>query len=94
MIPKPFKRVRLKMGPPMRFDPALHLDGGGFTGAGDGGLTGGDYRRITDEMMAAIAALSGQEYVPAYASRDRGRLSAPGSDAEPTPVDERLGLIT
>jgi 1-acyl-sn-glycerol-3-phosphate acyltransferase len=43
----------------------------------------GDLREFTDELMAAIQKLSGQEMVHSYASRDRGRLSAPGSEAEP-----------
>ena len=42
-----------------------------------------ELRQFTDQMMAAIAALSGQEMVHRYASRDQGRLSAPGSEAEP-----------
>jgi hypothetical protein len=44
--------------------------------------------------MEAIAALSGQEYVDSYAKRDRGRLAAPGSEAEPLPPDEVLEAPT
>jgi 1-acyl-sn-glycerol-3-phosphate acyltransferase len=67
-FPRLFRRVAIKMGPPLTFPD-------------DGAL-----RSITDEIMAAIQNLSGQEMVPAYASRDRGRLSAPGSEAEPIPA--------
>ena len=81
MMPKLFKRVELRMGPPLRF---------GLPAAENGARPGlGEHRRVTDEIMDAIASLSGQEYVDAYANRDRGRLSAPGSDAEPTPLEER-----
>jgi hypothetical protein len=44
-------------------------------------------RAFTDNLMEAIGALSGQERVAHYAKRDRGRLSAPGSEAEPIPPD-------
>jgi 1-acyl-sn-glycerol-3-phosphate acyltransferase len=47
------------------------------------GPTGNDLRAFTDDVMAAIQKLSGQEMVREYAKRDRGRLSAPGSEAEP-----------
>jgi hypothetical protein len=40
--------------------------------------------------MRAIAEMSGQEYVAEYARRDRGLLSAPGSDAQPTLAPEGL----
>lgn len=121
MVPKLFKPVRLKMGPPVRFEPdgtiaGPAVDGAGAAGAGadgagavragagadgagaagDGlgaegqrgggvgdGLSASALRRATDSIMAAIAALSGQEYVANYAKRDHGALAAPGSDAEP-----------
>ncbi len=67
MIPRPFRRVRVVMGSPLRWDPA----------------GGGDQRGYTDRIMASIQALSGQEAVSAYAARDRGMFSAPGSEAEP-----------
>lgn len=63
-----FRRVEIKMGPPLTFPP-------------DGAL-----REFTDQIMAAIQSISGQELVPTYANRDRGRLSAPGSEAEPIPA--------
>jgi 1-acyl-sn-glycerol-3-phosphate acyltransferase len=71
MWPKLFRPVEVKMGPPLRWDaPADSPD---------------DLRQFTDQLMTAIAALSGQEQVDQYAARDRGRLSAPGSEAEPYP---------
>jgi hypothetical protein len=38
-------------------------------------------------VMDAIAVLSGQPRADHYARRDRGRLSAPGSEAESVPPD-------
>ena len=69
MWPKFFRRIGVKIGEPMRWN-----------GSGEGLR---QHREFTDEVMAAIAALSGQEMVPQYANRDKGRLSAPGSEAEP-----------
>ena len=99
MMPRMFKPVRLRMGAPMRFELAGGAGGvSGADGADAGGIGGDpdgrDHRRITDEIMQAIAGLSGQAYVDEYAKRDRGLLDAPGSDAEPTPRQERLRLIT
>jgi 1-acyl-sn-glycerol-3-phosphate acyltransferase len=81
MFPKPFKRVRVRMGEPLRF-PAPGQEGSGSGAA--------ELRAFTDEVMRAVAALSGQEYVDSYAKRDAGRGAAPGSDAEPTPAGQRL----
>ncbi|MDA8047051.1 MAG: lysophospholipid acyltransferase family protein [Actinomycetota bacterium] len=98
LLPKLFKRVHLEMGAPLRIGPDAGGPDPGRAGAeaGSSGTGGGprampgprELRRITDEIMRAIADLSGQEYVGAYAKRDRGLLSAPGSDAEPTVVRE------
>jgi 1-acyl-sn-glycerol-3-phosphate acyltransferase len=73
--PRFFKSVRVKMGRPMHFEGAAEADGNG--------ADPGELRIATDQIMRAIAALSGQEYVDGYAKRDKGRLAAPGSDAEP-----------
>jgi 1-acyl-sn-glycerol-3-phosphate acyltransferase len=70
MWPKLFHRVEVKMGVPLRWE-------GGAEGTSE-------LRQYTDRLMAAIASLSGQERVDRYASRDKGRLSAPGSEAEPS----------
>ncbi len=74
--PKVFKPVRLKMGRPIEI-PARD--------PGDPPLQAEDLRRCTDAIMAAIADLSGQERVDCYARRDRGRMAAPGSEADPCP---------
>jgi 1-acyl-sn-glycerol-3-phosphate acyltransferase len=86
MKPKLFKRVRVRMGRPIRFEAPASTDGAAGTPEA--------LRRNTDEIMRAIAALSGQEYVDHYAKRDRGLGSAPGSDAEPTPPEERIRART
>ncbi|NUW32949.1 1-acyl-sn-glycerol-3-phosphate acyltransferase [Nonomuraea sp. SMC257] len=52
-VPRP-ARIGIKIGAPMTFE-------GSHTNARD-------RRRVTDEIMAAIQRLSGQEYVPAYAA--------------------------
>jgi 1-acyl-sn-glycerol-3-phosphate acyltransferase len=72
MWPKLFRRVEVKMGEPLRLEThSAELR---------------ELRQFTDQVMAAIASLSGQEMVPWYANRDKGRLSAPGSEAEPIPA--------
>lgn len=81
-FPRVFRRVHLKMGPPLRFEPPQVAEGQR--------LPAGESRQITDKIMQAIAELSGQEYVHAYAKRDLGRLAAPGSDAEPIPREPVL----
>ena len=80
MVPRFFKPVRLTLGQPLHFPVSSEGNGAG--------MGAGELRRVTDEIMRSIAALSGQEYVGEYAKRDRGRLSAPGSDAEPNPPAE------
>lgn len=72
---RPFKRVELKLGEPLWWS-GTHRDGDSSA-----------LREFTDEVMAAIQALSGQERVDSYANRDRGLLSAPGSEAEPHPPE-------
>ena len=74
--PKLFRSVKVTMGPPLRWDG----------GASDGAFErASDQREFTDEIMRSIQKLSGQDRVDAYAKRDQGRLSAPGSEAEPVP---------
>ena len=72
MWPKLFRQVKVKMGDPIPWKE------------GAGGMR--QLRDFTDQVMAAIASLSGQEMVAEYANRDRGRLSAPGSEAHPVPA--------
>jgi 1-acyl-sn-glycerol-3-phosphate acyltransferase len=74
MWPKPFKRVSVKMGEPLRWQP------GSANGAAP---SSGDQRLFTQQIMGAIRELSGQQQVDHYAKRDTGRMSAPGSEAEP-----------
>jgi 1-acyl-sn-glycerol-3-phosphate acyltransferase len=82
MMPKFFRRVHLRMGQPLRFDAPADYDGGRIPTT--------ELRKLTDEIMRAISGLSGQEYVDEYAKRDKGHLSAPGSEADPSPPEERL----
>jgi 1-acyl-sn-glycerol-3-phosphate acyltransferase len=77
MWPRLFRSVKVKMGQP------LHWDGGVPDGEAPGA---GDQRQFTDEIMRAIQGISGQDLVDMYAKRDLGRLSAPGSEAEPVPA--------
>ncbi|MBN6056871.1 1-acyl-sn-glycerol-3-phosphate acyltransferase [Nonomuraea sp. RK-328] len=62
-VPRP-ARIGIKIGAPMTFE-------GSHANARD-------RRRVTDEIMAAIQRLSGQEYVPAYAASVK---AASGGDA-------------
>lgn len=58
-------RIRVKIGAPLTFE-ALQARG-----------TGARQRRaVTDEVMQSIRALSGQEYVPVYASTRKEQLTA------------------
>lgn len=58
-------RIRVKIGAPLTFE-ALQARG-----------TGARQRRaVTDEVMQSIQALSGQEYVPVYASVRKDELAA------------------
>jgi 1-acyl-sn-glycerol-3-phosphate acyltransferase len=63
-IPK-LSRIRVRVGEPMTFE-ALRAQG-----------TGARQRRaVTEEVMRSIQALSGQEYVPVYASVRKEELAA------------------
>jgi 1-acyl-sn-glycerol-3-phosphate acyltransferase len=73
MWPRPFRHVDITIGEPI------------WWSGGTGGTR--QLRHFTDQVMAAIASLSGQELAGEYATRDRGRLSAPGSEAHPVPVE-------
>ena len=77
MRPNLFKQVRVKIGEPLMFE---QVD--------DTAVGPGDLRNFTDRVMGAIQELSGQERVSHYASRDKGRLAAPGSEAEPLPPED------
>lgn len=63
--PKPFLRVRVEMGEPLRWEVPDRT-----------ALDPEMLRKVTDEVMQAIRALSGQDLVDAYANRLRpGRLT-------------------
>ena len=76
-----FKRVEVRMGEPLRY-PVASQDGAAPT-----------LREFTDQIMSAIQSLSGQERVDTYAKRDHGRLSAPGSEADPYPPEPPAGEV-
>ncbi|WP_084965347.1 lysophospholipid acyltransferase family protein [Thermoactinospora rubra] len=59
-LPRP-ATIGIKIGAPMRFE-GRHTDAR-------------DRRRVTDEIMAAIQKLSGQEYVPRYAASVKARTN-------------------
>ena len=77
---KLFRPIHIKMGEPLHYrSPAARGNGSEGHNA--------SLRAFTDEIMEAISGLSGQERMTHYAKRDRGRLSAPGSEADPIPPD-------
>ncbi len=78
MWPRVFRRVSVKMGKPMQWQPGS-ANGSATDGAGD-------QRLFTNQIMHAIQELSGQAQVDHYAKRDRGRMAAPGSEADPIPA--------
>ena len=60
-----FSRISVRVGKPLTFD-AVAASG-----------TGARQRRaVTDEVMQSIQALSGQQYVPIYASVRKEQLGA------------------
>ncbi len=61
-VPRPHK-IRIKIGEPLTFED--------YKSAG-----ARDRRAVTDEVMNAIKALSGQEYVPMYASVRKEQIAA------------------
>ncbi len=63
-IPRP-GRVLVKIGKPLRFDEYFDAPAGAR-----------QRRAVTDRVMAAIRELSGQEYVPMYASARKEQLAA------------------
>ena len=78
-IPKLGKKVTVEFGHPI----ALSGRGAAERPAAGASVAAGELRRMTDRVMSAIAAMSGQEQAGMYARHDRDRLSAPGSEAEP-----------
>jgi 1-acyl-sn-glycerol-3-phosphate acyltransferase len=77
MWPRPFRSVRVMMGSALLWEGSV----------ADGNAPDAEEQRLfTDQIMTAIQQLSGQDRVNVYAKRDKGRLSAPGSEAEPAPT--------
>jgi len=64
-------RVGIRVGEPLTFE-----------GYRDGRPAAQARRAVTDEVMKAIGGLSGQEYVPMYASRRKEELKAQASQPE------------
>ena len=64
------RKIRIRVGEPLTFE--AHRDAGPTAKA---------RRAVTDEVIAAIQALSGQEYVPVYASVRKEQLSGGASAA-------------
>jgi 1-acyl-sn-glycerol-3-phosphate acyltransferase len=62
-VPKPH-RVEVRFGPPLRFDDFAETE-----------VDREALRSLTDRIMEAIRALSGQEYVSEYASEVKKRLA-------------------
>jgi 1-acyl-sn-glycerol-3-phosphate acyltransferase len=58
-----FNRIKIKIGEPMTFEK--------YEGTG-----ARERRAVADEVMAAIQKLSGQEYVPMYASARKAEIAA------------------
>jgi 1-acyl-sn-glycerol-3-phosphate acyltransferase len=58
VVPRVFRPVTIRISPPMRFEQ--------WNGHAEDTHV---LRRITDDIMAELAALSGQEYVDRYATR-------------------------
>ena len=74
MIPKLGKKVTVEFGHPIRLAGRAPAETP---------VAAAELRKMTDQVMSAIAAMSGQEQAGMYARHDRERLSAPGSEAEP-----------
>lgn len=74
-IPRP-GRVQVRVGEPLLFDEFFDQPAGAR-----------QRRAVTDRVMSAIGTLSGQEYVPMYASVRKEQLAAAAGKAAGTAVD-------
>jgi 1-acyl-sn-glycerol-3-phosphate acyltransferase len=72
-------KIRITVGKPLTFESYLDLPSAAR-----------QRRAITDEVMKSIQALSGQEYVPVYASVRKEEMAA-SNGAGPRPVSPRQG---
>jgi 1-acyl-sn-glycerol-3-phosphate acyltransferase len=90
-VPKPFRAVALRFGPPVRPER--------YAGRADDRLV---LRQMTDEVMFEIRQLTGQEYVDEYASSKApveqpaspGLVGVPGGVAVPVPDAHPNGILT
>jgi 1-acyl-sn-glycerol-3-phosphate acyltransferase len=73
-------KIRITVGKPLTFESYRDLPSAAR-----------QRRAITDEVMKSIQALSGQEYVPVYASVRKEELAAASNGARPGPVSPRQG---
>lgn len=72
---RPFHRIEVRFGPPLSYE----FEGETITTGrrGTEPASAEELRAVTDALMAAIAELSGQEYVDTYASRKKVAPEAP-----------------
>jgi 1-acyl-sn-glycerol-3-phosphate acyltransferase len=75
IVPHP-TRIKIIIGKPLTFGPEV-LEGPGAKAR----------RVVTDEVMRAIQNLSGQEYVPVYASTHKEELANANGGAKPDHAD-------
>jgi 1-acyl-sn-glycerol-3-phosphate acyltransferase len=71
-------KIRITVGEPLTFDSYRDLPSAAR-----------QRRAITDEVMTRIQALSGQEYVPVYASARKEELAAARNGSRPGPASRR-----
>jgi 1-acyl-sn-glycerol-3-phosphate acyltransferase len=71
-------KIRITVGEPLTFESYRDLPSAAR-----------QRRAITDEVMTRIQALSGQEYVPVYASVRKEELAAARNGSRPGPVSRR-----
>jgi len=68
-------KIRITVGKPLTFESYRDLPS-----------PARQRRAVTDEVMRSIQALSGQEYVPVYASVRKEELAAARNGTRPGPV--------
>ena len=74
-MPRP-GRIQVKVGKPLHFDEYFDQPAGAR-----------QRRAVTDQVMEAIRELSGQEFVPMYASVRKEQLAAASGSAADGSVD-------
>ncbi|MHB1710928.1 MAG: lysophospholipid acyltransferase family protein [Acidimicrobiales bacterium] len=69
---RPFHSVKVRFGSPLTFGlPATDRPADPSAAGSGSDADQGEFRKMTDTVMAAIAELSGKEYVDRYASRSK-----------------------